>query len=744
MTTSGSLTEFIVPSAAPPLSNLPATSDPFGITVGSDGALWFVERSLNQIGRITTDGFFTEYQIPTPLSGATEIAAGADGALWFTEVDAGVIGRITTAGVITEFPLPGAGPDSFIWPTGIARGPDNAMWFTERLTDKIGRITTDGVLTEFPVTADSEPFGITAGPDGAMWFTENRASHIGRIQVQHALSAPTNLKTTQLGFDGNRILLTWDYGNDPVDSFIIQSQKPSSGAGNWPVSVTVPASVCSQLAAQPTLTCFYVDNTVVPFSTQTYRVNANQGAASSTFSNTAPSFQIAIQTQFCEPATDSGPLVCPGPVTQWPSGQGNDTRILAEFTPEETRSVDLVARDFGYNHFNWIQTVTYLPPNTCSFSDRNQNPLSAPFLDPPNNPPIGGYTYLLADLWPYYWDEVQQQDVPEFRFQPNEIFDGGTRFEFWDRPQCPSLGQADYIQFIASLVGVNGPLGTTSNSTLLASFIWNTNNTLGTIGILTPANPPLAAAVAETGTLNGRGIFNVHLVSKDDLPTQARAQLIQAGVQGVPSTPKVDRDAPTTTALLSGSKGLNDWYTSLVNVTLIPTDVDGPSDIASTSYTLDDGPQVTYTGRFLIAGDGIHNLEFGSTDIAGNVEVPRPSRTVKIDSTPPVLSGLPAAGCTLWPPNHKFVTVATIAGSDLLSGLVSLTVNGTSNEPMAPNDPDMIITGSGTQPRTVQLRADRLGNGTARVYTLTITAIDAAGNTVSAISTCTVPHDKGT
>jgi hypothetical protein len=116
---------------------------------------------------------------------------------------------------------------------------------------------------------------------------------------------------------------------------------------------------------------------------------------------------------------------------------------------------------------------------------------------------------------------------------------------------------------------------------------------------------------------------------------------------------------------------------------------------------------------------------------------------INIDKTPPVLSGLPTAGCTLWPPDHKFVTVATISGSDALSGLASLNVTGSSNEPMDPNDPDIIISGTGTRPRTVQLRADRLGTGTGRVYTLTTTATDVAGNMTTAVSTCTVPHDQG-
>jgi hypothetical protein len=128
-------------------------------------------------------------------------------------------------------------------------------------------------------------------------------------------------------------------------------------------------------------------------------------------------------------------------------------------------------------------------------------------------------------------------------------------------------------------------------------------------------------------------------------------------------------------------------------------------------------------------------------DLAGNV-ASATLRGINIDKTPPVLSGLPIANCTLWPPNKKFVTVATISPADVLSGVALFNVTGTSNEPQNPTDPDIIITGTGHVPRTVQLRADRLGTGTGRVYTLTSTATDAAGNMMNVISTCVVPHDQ--
>src|SRR5216683_3057420 len=72
---------------------------------------------------------FTEFPIPTLDSGPANITQGPDGALWFTEFSANKIGRITTSGVITEFDITPHTPMSF--PQGITTGPDGALWFVE-------------------------------------------------------------------------------------------------------------------------------------------------------------------------------------------------------------------------------------------------------------------------------------------------------------------------------------------------------------------------------------------------------------------------------------------------------------------------------------------------------------------------------------------------------------------------------------------------------------------------------------
>jgi virginiamycin B lyase len=160
-------------------------SQPFDITAGPDGALWFVEQAGNKIGRITTAGSITEFSIPTPGSKPSSITAGPDGALWFTETFGGKIGRITLAGVVTEFPV----PNPFSGPTGITTGPDGALWFTEFNGDKIGRITTSGVVSEFSIpTGGSRSTSITTGPDGALWFTEFATNKIGRITTSGSVT----------------------------------------------------------------------------------------------------------------------------------------------------------------------------------------------------------------------------------------------------------------------------------------------------------------------------------------------------------------------------------------------------------------------------------------------------------------------------------------------------------------------------------------------------------------------------
>lgn len=152
-------------------------SQPFGITAGPFGTMWFTEGNANKIGKIAMNGHITEYPVPTADSNPGSLVTGMGGAVWFVERFGNKIGRITTDGnQVNEYAIPTAGQPATTasgqtvttsLPQGIVNGPDNALWFTEQAGNKIGRITADGTITEYPLpTANSGPRGIALGGAG--------------------------------------------------------------------------------------------------------------------------------------------------------------------------------------------------------------------------------------------------------------------------------------------------------------------------------------------------------------------------------------------------------------------------------------------------------------------------------------------------------------------------------------------------------------------------------------------------
>lgn len=113
--------------------------------------------------------------------------------------------------------------------------------------------------------------------------------------------------------------------------------------------------------------------------------------------------------------------------------------------------------------------------------------------------------------------------------------------------------------------------------------------------------------------------------------------------------------------------------------------------------------------------------------------------TANIDKTAPVLSGMPADSCSLWPPDGQLVQVASVEAADALSGVDSFDVSGSSDEPQETLQAPDVVTDGGT----VWLRAERLGTGDGRTYTLDAGATDLAGNSARQTTTCVVSHDLG-
>ena len=196
ISTAGVVTEFAVPEIPPPAGSPPGTAGTLAtltaITAGPDGALWFTGVP-GEVGRITTAGVVTEFAVPAipPPAGSSPgtpgrrqpwmITAGPDGALWFTGVP-GEVGRITTAGVVTEYRHAQFQSASSGIVTTITTGPDGNLWFIGNTgtgnDTAIGRITPTGTFTSFDVPGNFNTIaGLTSGPGGNLWFTEQEDGH---------------------------------------------------------------------------------------------------------------------------------------------------------------------------------------------------------------------------------------------------------------------------------------------------------------------------------------------------------------------------------------------------------------------------------------------------------------------------------------------------------------------------------------------------------------------------------------
>jgi len=168
--TSARLTAYTIPTA---------DSRPVGIVAGPDGAMWFIETLGNKVGKLSTAHVVTEYTIPTegaygPMSvdGITPqfkpagITVGSDGSLWFTEYAANKVAKLTSLGSFTEYPI----PSDNAYPDGIVAGPDGNIWLTESGTDKVAKVTPRGTITEYPLARI--PYSIAASADGNIWVGE--------------------------------------------------------------------------------------------------------------------------------------------------------------------------------------------------------------------------------------------------------------------------------------------------------------------------------------------------------------------------------------------------------------------------------------------------------------------------------------------------------------------------------------------------------------------------------------------
>src|SRR6185369_8980533 len=139
-------------------------------------------------------------------------------------------------------------------------------------------------------------------------------------------------------------------------------------------------------------------------------------------------------------------------------------------------------------------------------------------------------------------------------------------------------------------------------------------------------------AFTKTGCVDG-AVTTEGTTTLDCSVTTTAAPILSSGP--VSETIKLDSVAPSTSASVAPPAPdlLNGWYGSAPTVTLSTSD--GTSGVASTKYTVDGGAPQTYSAPFSISTEGVHTIQYWSTDNAGNLESAQ-TLTVKLDLNVPV------------------------------------------------------------------------------------------------------------
>ncbi|RZN42782.1 MAG: DUF11 domain-containing protein [Methanosarcinales archaeon] len=233
--------------------------------------------------------------------------------------------------------------------------------------------------------------------------------------------------------------------------------------------------------------------------------------------------------------------------------------------------------------------------------------------------------------------------------------------------------------------------------------------------------------------------------------------------------PTVSLPLGTTTVTLVVNDGTVDSSPDTVVITVqdtTPPVITCPADVmveqetadgtvvqltATATDICDANPTIT-SDELAIYPLGTTVITFTATDDSGNSATCTTTVTV-IDTTPPEMT-LSGEQMVLWPPNHKYRTIeiaecCVISVTDICDAGVDIDdvviTSVSSDEPenvQGEGDgntvDDIVIVDS----QTVELRAERQGDGNGRVYTVNFEVTDDSGNTETGLCTVWVPHDQ--
>jgi predicted TIM-barrel enzyme len=260
-------------------------------------------------------------------------------------------------------------------------------------------------------------------------------------------------------------------------------------------------------------------------------------------------------------------------------------------------------------------------------------------------PAKGDYRYHMVNSWSCSNESKPWQQYPGS--EPRACTASTTGDKYWERDE----GQTITVTYPPATISA-----TLQNCTLNNGWCSTTPH-LSLIG-----SEPVSdySILAIEGTRNGQAFAcsgstcNVPLIEgNNSFNFWAFSSFADTSLMGTLSA-KVDSHQPAINGTLTGTAGLNNWYTG--PVTLNSSATDATSGVASFNCTLDGAP-LPSCSSITVNGDGLHTITLTARDQAGNTRVL--TQNASIDSQSPSLDASISGSRS----SNNWYTAATLSGS---------------------------------------------------------------------------------
>ena len=779
-------------------------NNPGGIAIDDTGAAFVADTGNNRIVKLGPSGqysFWGNGQFSTP-AGLAFLATGTKKYLYVADSGNHRIRKLdgATGEVLSQWGSYGAGPGQFSSPTGIAVDNSGAVFVADTGNQRIQKFDGNGAFLCEWGAAGTGNYGFT-GPRGIAAADKIYVCNAGGNRVQAFQSytatadAGPDVTTPDLTPGLDPITVTLSGGNSsPAGRIVSYQWTQTSGT---PVTLADPTKAVTSFTAPVVGTngASLTFQLAVTFITGQVKddclVNVtwvNLAPTSSTGGNrtVAEGSLVTLHGSGADPddgvasylwTQTGGPAVTlSDPQAQEPTFIAPDVGVAGAaltFQLKVTDSHGLSATDQCIVNVTWVNA----PPKARAGADQTVDEntggvtLDGAGSDDPDGDNLTYLWSLVSVEGAIIGDVVFDPNVPQPAFTAPEVGRDGANLNF-RLTVTDVYGARDSATCTVKVRNVNTPPEVEAGLNLLvlskdvAGTILTGTARDGDFDPLTyrwlEGDQVLAAGNVGADGTAPLNLANIPLAVGAHTLTLEVSDGLAAATDSMVLT--IGNSPPTVAPSGGGVFRVDEYSTKPVILGGQVFDYDGDvvtyqwfegatalsgADSSGAVKTLPGGGQGIDLPEFITTSlaVGLHSLTLVADDGFGNKVSSQPVTVTIIAGGLPTLA--PKADKTiLWPPNKTMAPVLIAANaSDGNGGPIALTAavacidNGQAYGKEGVDWTKPVINGDGTI--SLQLSADRLGKGTGRTYTVTITATDTWKNRSSANVQIKVPHDQG-